>query len=196
MSKIIPAANTSRKEMIRKTATKLFRLKGYHATSMRHLAEDVGVEAASLYNHIENKAALLNEICFEVADAFNNQMNIAEQVTISQAAKVESIIRFHIKMMMERFEEMYVSMRDWKHLKEPWLSDYLQQRRLYEKRFVNIIESGIQNNEFRNVNAAIAVLTILSAVRSVEFWQRNNRNIEAADMENDLVGLLTGGLKK
>ena len=194
MAKISSAKHRSRKEVILAKATGLFRQKGFNATSMRHLAEEVGVEAASLYNHIESKAGLLQEICFNVAGAYTTQMDTVEHSSISQAAKVEQIIRFHIQMMLEQFEAVYVSNRDWKHLKEPQLSNFLQQRRSYEKRFTAIIEKGIETKEFRNVHPYIAVLTILSAVRGIEFWQKNKRSVSAAQMENDLVQILLNGL--
>jgi TetR/AcrR family transcriptional regulator, cholesterol catabolism regulator len=194
MAKISSPKNVSKKETILQKATQLFRQKGYNATSMRHLGEAVGVEAASLYNHIESKAELLKEICFGVAEDFTEQLNSVDNSTDSQAIKVEKIIRFHIGMMLERFEAVYVSNRDWKHLKEPHLTIFLQQRRNYEKRFATIIETGVAQNEFRKIHPHIAVLTILSAVRGIEFWQKNKRGLNAADMENDLVQILINGL--
>lgn len=194
MAKISSPKNVSKKETILQKATQLFRQKGYNATSMRHLGEAVGVEAASLYNHIESKAELLKEICFGVAEAFTEQLSSVDNSTDSQAVKVEKIIRFHIGMMLERFEAVYVSNRDWKHLKEPHLTEFLQQRRNYEKRFATIIETGIAQNEFRKIHPHIAVLAILSAVRGIEFWQKNKRGLNAADMENDLVQILINGL--
>ncbi|MES2774115.1 MAG: TetR/AcrR family transcriptional regulator [Bacteroidota bacterium] len=194
MAKIVSAKHGSKKEVILEKATKLFRQKGFNATSMRHLAEAVGVEAASLYNHIQSKADLLKEICFGVADAFILQIESVESNPGSQADKVEKIIRFQIKMMLENFEQVYVSNRDWKHLKEPHLANFLQQRRGYEKRFATIIEKGTELKEFRKIHPHIAVLAILSAVRGIEFWQKNKRGVTASDMENDLVQILINGL--
>ncbi|MEO7309445.1 MAG: TetR/AcrR family transcriptional regulator [Chitinophagaceae bacterium] len=194
MAKIISAKPASRKAVILEKATVLFRQKGYNATSMRHLAEAVGVEAASLYNHIDSKAELLKAICFTMAAAYIEQLEAAEKSDASQAHKVEQIVRFHIRMMLERFEEVYVSNRDWKHLQEPFLAQFLQQRRSYEKRFADIVAVGIDQNEFRKLHPHVAVLTMLSAVRGIEFWQKNKRSISAAEMENDLVQILINGL--
>ena len=48
----------------------MFREKGYAGTSMRDLANAVGIEAASLYNHIKSKEDLLLQICVAVAQDF------------------------------------------------------------------------------------------------------------------------------
>lgn len=196
MAKIRPQKNATKKDTILQKATTLFRQKGYNATSMRHLAEAVGVEAASLYNHIESKGHLLQAICMSVADAFTAHLDKVEQSRSTNAEKVEQIIRFQVQMMLKRYEEVYVSNRDWKHLKDPDLTGFLQQRRQYEKRFAAIIQKGIDEKEFKNIHPYIAVLTILSAVRGIEFWQRNKRQVSETDLENDLVQLLISGMSK
>ena len=68
MARIKPAKNGTRKDVIIRKASALFRTKGFTATSMRDLAISVGVEAPSLYNHIGSKSELLQDICFKIAD--------------------------------------------------------------------------------------------------------------------------------
>ena len=65
---------TSKKEFILLKASAMFREKGFPATSMRDLAESVGIEAASLYNHIQSKSEILQEIVFRMANECNVHM--------------------------------------------------------------------------------------------------------------------------
>lgn len=196
MSKTVPLKTVSRKEQILEIATKLFHEKGYHATSMRHLAEQLGMEAASLYNHIAGKEELLQQICFGMATFYNAHMEGVENEAIPPVARVEKLVRFHIGMMLTHFEQVYVTNRDWKHLKEPLLGNFLQQRKAYEKRFAGLVAAAIAAGEIKALHPHAAVLTILSAVRGIEYWQRNPRNISAVQIEEDMVQILMDGLKK
>jgi AcrR family transcriptional regulator len=196
MAKIKTENNGSKKAVIVQHAAMLFKSKSYSASSMRDLAERVGVEAPSLYNHIGSKSELLQAICFKVGNTFIEQM---EQITNSEYSivhKIETIIRFHISMMAENFDEIYVANHEWKHLKEPYLSDFLNIRRNYEKSLVQLITTGIENKELQPINPYVAVLTILSAVRGLEFWQRNKKNISKQELENHMVNLLLNGIVK
>lgn len=195
MGKTVALKPASRKEQIVEIATRLFHEKGYNATSMRHLAEQLGMEAASLYNHIAGKDEILQQICFGMATHYNAHMEKVETEDIRPVERVEKLIRFHIEMMLSHFEEVYVTNRDWKHLKEPLLGNFLQQRKAYEKRFAQLVQQAIDAGEIKNLHPHAAVLTILSAVRGIEFWQRNTRNISAEKLEEDMVRILLDGLR-
>lgn len=196
MAKIKPGKNSSKRELITQNAADLFKRKGFSSASMRELAELVGVEAPSLYNHIGSKSELLQEICFKVANIFTYYLDSIENTVINSSAKLEGVIRFHISMMLNNFDEVYVANHEWKHLQEPYLSNFLIQRRAYEKRLIGLIDNGIQANELKATNPYVAVLTILSAVRGLEFWQQHKKNISSEVLENDMVSLLLKGIIK
>ncbi|MGV3765711.1 MAG: TetR/AcrR family transcriptional regulator [Chitinophagaceae bacterium] len=196
MSKIKSRKNSTKKEAIIETASHLFREKGFSATSMRDLAEKVGVEAASLYNHIQSKAELLQEICFRVANQFITHIDAIERNEDPALHKLEAIIRFHIRMMLDQYENVYISDHEWRHLPEPYLSNFLNQRRSYRKRLAALIEKGIQQGEMKNIEPYVAVLTILSAISGLESWQRSRKSIPPETMEDNMVKYLIEGIKK
>ena len=186
----------SKKELILRKAAAMFREKGFSATSMRDLAETVGIEAASLYNHIRSKNEMLEAICFDVANRFNANMDAIEAGNEKSIGKVETLLRFHIKEMVGNYEEVYVSDREWRHLDEPYLSNFQNQRRIYRKRFAAIIEDGIRKNEIRQIDAPTAILIVLHAVSGIESWHRSKARITGEDLENNMVTIMIDGLRK
>lgn len=194
MSKIKAARSGTKRDAIITNAAKLFRTKGYRASSMRELADKIGVEAPSLYNHIGSKAELLQAICMQVGDRFTHHL---EEVTASDKTateKLKALMLFHIAMMTSLFDEVYVANHEWKHLEEPHLSHFLKQRRLYEAEMLQLINEGIQQKEFKNIHPQVAVLTILAALRGLEFWQQHKKDIPAAVLETNMVNHLLNGL--
>ena len=187
--------NSPRKEVILEKAAHLFRKNGFNATSMRDLAENVGVEAASLYNHINSKAELLQEICFKIANKFTDHMDevVASDQTV--IAKIEAILRFHIRQMIHNFEEVYVSDREWKHLTDPYLSNFKNQRRTHRQRIASIIEEGIRKGEIKKIDAPTAVLILLHAVSGIESWHRSRQKISGELLEQNMIMILIEGLK-
>jgi len=154
----------------------------------------VGVEAASLYNHIKSKTELLHELCFSVANRFLQKIDEVEAEKITAIEKIEKLLRFHINEMIHHYEEVYVSDREWKHLADPYLSNFQNQRRIYRKRFAAIIETGIRNQEVKKIDAPTAVLIILHAISGIESWHRSTQKISAAELEENMVTILVGGL--
>ena len=196
MAKIKSGKNISKQEVIIREAAILFKTKGYSAASMRDLEVAVGVEAPSLYNHIGSKSELLQTICFKVGNEFMDYVDIVEKQSSTNAEKIATIIRFHIKMMLQDFNEIFVANHEWKHLKEPYFTDFLVLRRNYEKKLIGLIETGISNKEFKSINPYIAVITILSAVRGLEFLHRHKNNFTNQTLENDMVNHLLNGIKQ
>lgn len=195
MAKIIPGKSGTKKDVITKKASILFIEKGFSATSMRDIADSIGVEAPSLYNHIGSKNEILQKICFYIANLFNEHITVIETGNRPALKKIELIICFHIKMMVDEYASVYISNHEWKHLPEPYLSDFKNQRRIYQSKFAEIISRGIKNKEIKSLNAYVAVLTILSAIGGIEIWQRSKKSVDAKTLEKNMVKILIDGLK-
>lgn len=186
----------TRRQLILIEAAKLFKAKGYSATSMRDLAEKVGLEAASLYNHISSKEELLQEICFDIAKRYVTQLSqIEDDKSKNAVEKLKALINLHITMIAGNREEVFVCNNEWKHLSEPILGKFKDVRKDYENRFINIIKIGIERQEIKKVNPTTALYTILSAVRWVEIWYQPDRGIPVEEISQDIANILLNGLK-
>ncbi|WP_242692009.1 TetR/AcrR family transcriptional regulator [Aridibaculum aurantiacum] len=187
--------HVSRKELIIEKAASLFKEKGFKATSMRDLAEALGIEAASLYNHISSKNELLHSICLQVAQRFFSKMEAVMASAEDPSGKLETILRFHIQEMVQRYDEVYVSDREWRHLSEPQLTDYKAMRRNYRQQFTMLIEAGIAAGRIKPIDAPTAVLILLHAISGIESWHRSKRKIDPQALEENMITILISGLK-
>jgi len=161
----------TKKEQIHQAAAKLFQEKGYQAASMRDLAKAVGLQVSSLYSHLGKKEEVLQKMCFDNAHRFVQQIAIDNPTSIT------------------------VFNDEWKHLSEPFLTDFLELRKQYESQFKGIIKAGIAAQEFQQVQPTIAFYTILTSLRWVHYWYDSNKGITKEALEADIVRLLCGGLK-
>ena len=91
----------SKKQEISNCAARLFRKKGYKATSMRDIADAMDMKAASLYNHISSKEELFSELLLKMAKLFTKGMEEITQSSLSTSAKLERLITLHVHLTIE-----------------------------------------------------------------------------------------------
>ena len=190
------AVEKSKKDQIYEAAARLFRDKGYQATSMRDLAKEVGLQASSLYNHFPSKADVLREICMNNARRFLAGMQEVEAHQGSASEKISRLIRLHVQLSIEDVTSVTAFNDEWRHLEEPHLSAFLQLRKDYENRFQTIISTGIANGEFKPVNPLILSYTLFSAVRWLYDWYQPGKNITAKMLEDEILGILMEGVRR
>ena len=186
----------NRRAEIIEIAAKLFKIKGFTATTMRDIAEQVGMEAASMYNHIKSKDEILQAICFKISNEYISQLNTIENQIKSPVEKIKELIRLHVRIIITDIDSISVANNEWKHLSEDALTAFKDARRDYEQRFAKIIEAGIAAGELQPINVSVALFTILSAVRWVELWYKNDRDISPEILEENIISLLMNGLQK
>ncbi|OEJ99467.1 TetR/AcrR family transcriptional regulator [Roseivirga misakiensis] len=186
----------NRKQQIEETATNLFRERGYAATSMRDLAQVLGIEAASLYSHIKSKEEILQKICFRMADEFFEAWKGVESENSSFAAKMKKAAIAHVTVITKDTAASAVFFNEWRHLSEPFLSEFLTMRNDYEGRFIQIIEEGINSGEFETVDTHFTMLTILSSLNWTHNWYKPQGSLTPDEVGTRLSELILNGLKK
>jgi TetR/AcrR family transcriptional regulator, cholesterol catabolism regulator len=185
----------NKKQEIYRAAAKLFKEKGYNATSMRDLAESVHLKASSLYSHIGSKEEILIKICFDNAARFTEGMDKVEKLNCSVAKKIEALLQLHIRTAIEETTAVTVFNDEWRHLSEPHLSDFIKMRKDYENRFRKIIKKGIEDGELKNLSAEIFLFSLLNSVHWLHNWYKPEGKIKPDELENDIITMLMKGIR-
>lgn len=186
----------SRKDVILKEAARLFRTKGYRATTMRDLADAVGIEAASLYNHISSKQEILKTLCSEVAHKHQCAMQTIRAQNRSPIVAIEELLEAHIRINTEMPETAAVAHDEWKHLDEKSKKKFVGIRDEYENELRNWIVAGMKLGEIPKNNPEIVLYTILSALQWLHHWYREERQVSAREVQSSIISLLMKGLKQ
>ncbi|MBM3178380.1 MAG: TetR family transcriptional regulator [Bacteroidetes bacterium] len=191
------SSNLSRKEQVIRKAAELFREKGYAASSMRDLAQKLGIEAASLYSHIKSKEEILQNLCFDMAAEFRKSLDEVEKLNISAAEKLSKGITGHIQVMAKDLTASAVFMNEHRHLSQPWLREFLLLRINYINRFKAIIEAGVRAGEFKaEIDRKLAVMTLFSSLNWMPLWYDPSSAIDPNELGKQLADMLVNGLKK
>lgn len=190
------AERTHRRDQILQVAARLFSERGYHGTSMQHLAEGLGMLRGSLYAHIDSKEDLLFDIVDRGADRFISRM---EEVVTSEAEpadKVKMAVRAHVSTVAEHIEAATVFLNDWKFLSPDRRDEILAKRDLYESLVREIVEEGIEWGEFpEELDPNFATILILSTVNWLYQWYRPKGRLSPAEVADRLAEMMMHGLK-
>ncbi len=163
---------------------------------MRDIAKGVGVEAASLYNHIKSKQEILHELLFDVAGRFTTGMDEISDSSLNPLQKLEKLISLHVRLAVEHTDAVSIIIGEWVHLEEAAKNEYTGLRDTYEEKFKAIIQDCISEGHFKQVNPEIALFSILSTLRWLYSWYSRNREISSVELEKQMIECLLVGLKK
>ena len=185
----------TRKIQIRQIAQNLFRERGYMATSMRDLASAVGVEPASLYNHFKSKSAILQAICFDLADQFFEAIDGLDK-ELSPETQLAKAIEFHIIVIVKNLDASGVFLHEWRFLEEPHLTAFKKMRYEYETRFERILMEGIEEGVFKKIDIKFYMLNLFSSMNWIYDWYKPEGKLSVNDISQQLTDLLLNGIKK
>jgi AcrR family transcriptional regulator len=163
---------------------------------MRELADHVGIEAASFYNHFDSKESILKEICFRMADEFFNRIEIVINEENLPDKILEKAIESHIKVITANTDASAVFFLDWRYLSEPYLSEFLELRRKYENIFRKIIKEGMDKGLFEKLDETFTVLTIFSSLNWVYEWYDPKGRFTPDQIAENLSKLILDGMRK
>ncbi len=184
-----------RKLQIITVASTLFKEKGYSAVTMRDIAKAMGIKAASLYNHINNKEDILTFIIISLAEEFVEGLEKINNSNANCVDKLKQIIDLHVGISSRNTNGMASLNNDWMHLNNQ-LEYYLKLRVDYENSCREIIREGISKNEIKNINPDIMLFSILSTLRSLYTWIPQKEDLDPFILASSLNEVLLKGINK
>jgi AcrR family transcriptional regulator len=176
-------------------AARLFSERGYHGTSIQHLADALGLQKGSLYSHIGSKEELLFDVVNDGADRFLERGEQALQMKAFAAVKLRRLLVAHVETAIEHLDAATVFLNEWRYLSEDKRAIVKMKRDRYENIVRRIIDEGITSGEFRDdANVRFAARLVLSAGNWTYAWFKPGGELGPTEIGERFADLLIRGL--
>ena len=188
------ASSIPRKDQILATAEKLFRERGYLATSVRDIGKAVGVQGASLYHHIGGKEELLWTIASRAADEFFAALQPVIALDAPAPLRLRKAIIARVGVITRHLDGSAVYFNEWRHLKPRQRNQFAKRRDEYEGLFRALLDEGIRAGIFAPVDERFAARLVLSALNWTHQWYRPDGPMTPEEIGATLADMLLNGL--
>jgi AcrR family transcriptional regulator len=153
------------RDRIIEQATRLFVTRGYHAMSMREIAEAVGVTKAALYYHFSDKEALFVAVLAASLDRLEGIVQDARAAGGSTRAQVERIVRGIFAQSPDQRAIVRLARQEMATLSQQSLAQF---GGLYRDKFIGQIEAtlaeGVARGELRALDVRQATWLLLGMI--------------------------------
>jgi len=131
-------------------AAKVFRTKGYHAATVRDIAEEVGILKGSLYHHFASKEELLYLVVKEpIAQMYRAIAEIAV-ADLGATEKLRRAISAHLGAFDRHYPPLFVYLRERESVKRRFREMIGSSPKEYYRCWQQILREGVENGEFRS----------------------------------------------
>ena len=207
-----PADQTVDREDILRAAAQVLHRNGYEATTMKDIAAQVNLTAASLYHHFKNKDFLLLNVLEVGLDHSIDQLEKIAAADASNADKLAAMIRSHVvsvtghvavgaAMVFEIRALLNIS-GSGRNGDGALRAEFIQRRNQFfarrdhfESLLRDTVNAGIKAGEFREVDAAIVTKAILGAHNWVGVWFREGGRLSGQEVADVMVDLFLSSLR-
>ncbi|MCK9504040.1 MAG: TetR/AcrR family transcriptional regulator [Porticoccaceae bacterium] len=192
-----PKAQSSKaRDAIIDASSILFSENGYTGTTMRDIAEKVGVLPGSLYSHIKSKEEILLEIVSTGIERFLAIEADIRSMKASAEDKLRHAVISHVKVVAENPERMLIVFHQWRFLTEPNLSKAIELRRRYARAFSDILKEGIDDGIFSDqLDPKVEVFSILGALNWTPEWYSPDGQYSPEEIGNKMTDTMLYGIK-
>ncbi|MGB2670286.1 MAG: TetR/AcrR family transcriptional regulator [Candidatus Acidiferrum sp.] len=180
----------NRREIIIKAAGRLFREKGYEGTSVRDLADAVGLQSGSLFFHFRSKEEILLSL---LEEGLRRAVAILDRhlaAAVSPREKLSAILHGHLEAILEEERDaFYVVLRDWRTLSSQSRRKVIALRDEYEERIARALNELGQTGLIPK-NTRIFRLFLLGALNWTVQWYRPDGGLTIEQLADNFLDLM------
>lgn len=194
MGKSRPRSKLVEGEILERAAA-LFAERGFSETSLREVADAIGISRPALYHYISGKEDLLAKLVRGITrETAAGLLRVRDDPALSPSQRIEAAIRdmsVRVANSPARFRLLISSEAS---LPEPLAEEHLTARREALEHLTSIIKEGVDAGALKPLDERVAALTILGMCNWIAWWYRPDGRLTAADVGGLVSQMALNGL--
>ena len=178
---------SAREEEILAAAARIFREKGYHGTSVRDIAESVGLLKGSLYHYIRSKEELLARLFDGALEDTVRELETIAARDASAPARLRDMVKAYVLALTANIDAVGLYLREWRALPPPELARLRARRRAMRTLFEDVIAEGARRRELASGDEKISALAILGMCNWLFEWYRPRGRLRPEALAEELA---------
>jgi AcrR family transcriptional regulator len=176
-------------------AAKLFKEKGYHATTIQDVADEVGMLKGSLYYHIKSKEELLYLVTKEpIRELIERQKKLMES-RLPPQQKIVDFVRSHLHAFDENYPHMFVFLQEKSSLAGPVQAEVAGIDFRYETLLEAILQEGVERGIFRpELDLKMMAFSILGMCNWMFKWYSKGGRLTIDDIAHNMAETVLNGI--
>jgi AcrR family transcriptional regulator len=171
-------------ERIRTVAVELFSKQGYKETSLREIADRVGIKVGSLYNHMSSKEELLFTIMHDIMqDLLASGRAAMEAAAPDPGAEIVAFMENSIRFHGERKNETFIGNTELRALSPDRRAFVVQLRDDYERLLRGSLERAQAEGVLEVPDVQLATFAGLAICSHVATWYDSNQRLALEEVQ-------------
>jgi AcrR family transcriptional regulator len=176
-----------------KAAAYCFNQKGYSGTSLKDVADILGLTDAALYYYVRNKEELVYHCYVRAAEVGREAMDRAIAEVDTGFDQVRNYIRYHIEYMVDERGPIAI-MSEVPSLNAAHREEVLEFSRLHSLRFESLLEKGIADGSIAPCDVRMTGNSIMGSINWIPKWFHGDPEVAARILE-EIPDILVRGLR-
>ncbi len=174
----------------------LFWQQGYHATSMKDIANACNCKPANLYNYFKNKEDILYEVIRSITEQGVSSIRYLEKdEDTSPVEQLRSLIKSHFRFLAGmKQSSILLSDTGIKDLSIEHQKEIIKLRDTYDRILRKIIERGINDGYFAPIDIQVVSNLIASVVIRSSFWFSNKGRLTIDEVGEIMFSFVCNGI--
>jgi len=181
-------------------AAKLFKDKGFKATTLNDIAKQAGVERASIYYYVASKEELIQEVVGGILDANTEAAaRVVKKKSLDPKEKLRKLAEILMLSYEQNYPHMYVyiqeQMHDIAYAKTPWAKQMVRQTRRFEKIVMTLLEEGVELGVFRSeISPRLAANALFGMFNWTHRWFKPGGKKSAQEIAETFCNIFFSGI--